>query len=273
MNRASWVIARFYTQLALRHPVSLFAIGGMVTYTLLTSSNTAADLLHRGVEISALEVVFSIFNDERFLTYGMFFMFLSVAFSMFSRKDLEHLIASRASQRSDFWTAKVLAIMQIACILLGVTMVIVATTVAPNFPLTLEWSETFGQLAVKEAVTVNGAGFLNYLHTEHTPVSVAAQQSLLFFVSFTLVGTLGAMLVQIVEHQMVAFVAVSMYWSVALVSGLPACFYFLSPLTHLLLGQRSHEFPFAISFMYLTTALILVVVLGKLRSCTAAIGE
>ena len=272
MNRAIYVISRLYTNLALRNPVTFFAMGGMIAYSLLTSMDDIAILHHNRVQLNVPEVVFSIFNNQRYTTYGLFFPFLFIIFPMFYAKDLERLIAGRTFCRSDFWTARVLAIVQIAFIYLGIAFLIVLTSAMLNFPFSLEWSDAYGQYIREYTEMVGLCGFA-YLYREYNPLSVAILQALLFLISFIFVGVLSAVLVQIIERQMIAFIAVSLYWIVALVGYMaPPTLVFLSPATHLLLNGRSPEFPFIVSFFYLVSVLALLAIFGSLRAQKAVLG-
>lgn len=273
MNRATYVISRFYTKLVLRNPVTLFAMAGMIAYSALTSSNDIAIFQHNAEQLNVLEVIFYIFNSQLYTTYGLFFPFLFVVFPMFYAKDLERLIAWRAYRRSDIWTAKVFAIMQITIMFLGVALFIVLAAVLPNYPFSLEWSDAFGQL-VRESARPSLLNQSEYLYWEYNPLSVAIVQTLLFLVGFMLVGVLGAVLVQLFERQMVAFIAVSLYWIVALVPWMvPSTLVFLSPATHLVLHTRSLQFPFALSFLYFASALVIFVIFGSLRAQKINLGE
>jgi len=272
LNRATYVISQFYTKLALKNSATVFAMAGVIAYSALTSIDDVAILQHNRVHINALEVVFAIFNNQRYTTYGLFVPFLIVVFPMFYAKDLERLIACRAYRRSDIWTAKVLAIVQITIVFLGIAFFVVLATVMPNYPFSLEWSEAYGQLT-KETAGTSRFYQVEYLYREYNPLSVAILQMLLFLVGFVLVGVLGAVLVQLFERQMVAFIAVSTYWFFALVNGMvPSALVFLSPATHLSLNARSPQFPFAHSFLYLASALVILVILGRLRTQRTNLG-
>lgn len=272
MNRATYVISRFYVNLVLRNSITIFALTGMIAYSLLTSIDDIAILQHNGVQLNVIEVVFSIFNNQRYTTYGLFFPFLFVIFPMFYAKDLERLIACRTFYRSDFWTAKVLAIIQITFIFLGIAFLIVLTSAMLNFPFSLEWSDAYGQYIRKDTDVIGLCGF-EYLYREYNPLSVTVLQALLFLISFILVGVLSAFLVQIIDRQMIAFIAVSLYWIVALVGYmLPPTLVFLSPATHLLLSGRTPEFPFIVSFFYFVSVLTLLTIFGSLKAQKAVLG-
>ncbi|MBS3984982.1 MAG: hypothetical protein KGZ66_05205 [Selenomonadales bacterium] len=270
MNRACWVMAGCYARWALQSPFALFATAGMVAYTALTTSDDIAMIIHQGEQLSALEALLAVFNNGVYLTYGLFFPFMFIIFPMFYAKDLERLMAYRAYRRGDFWTARLLAILQVTCLFLGIAVTLVAGAVALNFPLSLRWSEDFIRLVLDAAPA--GSGYL-YIFTYYLPLSVAAQQAILLCMSFVLVGVLGALLVQFIDRQMVAFLAVSAYWVVALVrDSVPGVLVRASPLTHLFMSERTPEFSFAHSFLYFAGALVLFTLAGNARAQNTNVG-
>jgi len=102
---------------------------------------------------------------------------------------------------------------------------------------------------------------------------VVVQQAILMWMSFMVVGVLGAWLVQLVDRQMIAFLAVSTYWVVPLVrDSVPAVLVRASPLTHLFLSERSPEFQFAHSFVYFAVALVLLTHMGNTKAQKVTVG-
>lgn len=277
MNRAAYAIARFYAKLALRNPATLFAMGGAIGYTVLTSMDEATRLQHSGLRLNLLEVMFQIFDNPLYTTFGLFVPFLIIVSPLFYIKDLERLIAYRASHRSNLWIAKVLAIVQITIVFLSTAFLIALAITALQYPVAFEWSDAYAQLAKSSTNPAERPDYRvanAYLYQTHNPLSVLVLQVLLFFASFVLVGVLSAVFAQIFQRPAVTLILVAMYWIVALAPAgmVPPVLTFLSPQAHLLLQIRSFALPFAVSFLYLVPTLVLSFLLGQMKTKRAILG-
>lgn len=278
MNRAALSIARLYILFALRNPVMFVAMGGAIIYAAFETMNGLAAL--REIQLTCLEAVYLIQENALFHTYGLFVPFLVLISPLLSSKDLERIVAYRASRRTDLWVAKVLAIAVLAVFFLAVPFLLILIAASLHHSPALMWSEAFLQLAESSDGSVAGIfahpafpSAVLFLTQAHSPWSVLVLQGLLFLVSFVFSGMLGAVLADLLRRPALALMLVVVFWVSALVP--PGTFSFivsfLSPETHLLLVNRS-LFNYLVSFQYLVPASVLVFLLGQRLITRAVLG-
>ncbi|MBT9283076.1 MAG: hypothetical protein KM312_10635 [Hydrogenibacillus schlegelii] len=278
MNRAALFIARLYILFVLRNPVVFVAMGSAIIYAAFEAMNGLAAL--REIQLTCLEAVYLIQENALFHTYGLFVPFLVLISPLLSSKDLERIVAFRASRRTDLWVAKVLAIAVLAVFFLAVPFLLILIAASLHHSPALMWSEAFLQLAESSDGSVTGIfahpafpSAVLFLIQAHRPWSVLVLQGLLFLVSFVLSGMLGAVLADLLRRPALALMLVVVFWVSALVppGTLPFIVSFLSPETHLLLVNRS-LFSYLVSFQYLVPASVLVFLLGQRLTTRAVLG-
>jgi len=283
MGRRALVISQMHVRSALQNPVSWIAISAAVFKTIFVSDEWPFHLAEAGIELSLVETVLHVFfSSYHYTTWGLFLPFLFIVSPMLYATEHERLVATRAGDRSALWAAKLIAVVHLSVLFVATVVVVSLVLIAPNRELSLfDWSS--GYVEVTRQVLSAPEGSLDpnyylvaneYLVQAKRPVSAAALQAGLLVLALTVVGSLCAVLSQHIERQAFTLIAVAGYWLLFLIppGSAAVALWFVSPQAHIVLGLRSAQFPYWVSFLYLLGSLVFLNAAGWYSQRKAALG-